>query len=71
MLAASLNQHAVHHWSEDSSLEEVGGERYLAFNGEDSTEDVPDVGVGSPPANKMRERAKRYQFHDDMYQHEC
>jgi hypothetical protein len=73
----------VHH--RPSSLEEVGGELDLAFNGEDSTEDVPDV--GSPPANKMREKAKRYQFHNeyankaqmddddeelfkDMYQHD-
>ena len=48
--------------SEDSSLEEVGGQLDLAFNGEDSTEDVPEDD-GSPPAKKRRGKAKRYQFH--------
>ena len=46
--------------SEDSSLEEVGGQLDLAFSGEDSTEDVPEDD-GSPPA-KRRGKAKRYQF---------
>ena len=46
-----------------AALKRLGENLDLAFNGVDSTEDVPDV--GSPPANKMREKAKRYQFHNE------